>query len=124
MSISCDMRRILAALLLMVQLQPLAGSALCLASVHPRGAAHRMAGMEAGMPRPRPAGTMLLDEQGAQVPSAGCPLVQACAPLVVAVLSSSQSRMIPDAAQAVAIRSAAPVPALEGRAPPTPPPNL
>src|SRR5512141_1852134 len=103
------MRRIVAALLLLVQLQPLAGSALCLASVHPGGGDHQMAGMHEGMTHSRPAGTIVLDAQGATASSTGCPLVQACAPLVIAVLSSAAPRTTPDAAQAVAIRAAGPM---------------
>ena len=123
-SIPSIMRRIVALLLLLVQLQPLAGSALCLASVHPGRTDHQMAGMHQGMAHSRPAGGTVLDEQGAAPASTGCPLVQACAPLVIAVLASAAPRTTPDVAQAVAIRAAGPMPALEGRAPPTPPPNL
>jgi len=118
------MRRIVAALLLMVQLQPLAGPVLCLTSVHPGNDTHQMAGMDEGMAHSLPVGQATLDAQGTPAATGDCPLVQACAPLVIAVLTSAAPRLTPDAAQAVAIRAVGPAPVLEGQAPPTPPPNL
>jgi hypothetical protein len=118
------MRRILALLLLTVQLQPVVGSVFCFATA---GVEHPMAsmpGMDEDTPPSRPAGTAVLDVAGAPLTAPGCPLVQACSPLVIAILSTGTARPDPDPTHAVAILSAGPVPALDSRAPPTPPPNL
>jgi hypothetical protein len=122
------MRRTLAAFLLVVQLQPLAGSVLCLASVHPASAEHPLGGM-AGMdgmnetaPASRPIGSVL-DRPGASSSLPGCPLINACAPSVNAVLASAAAHATPDAARSVVTPAAGPILTLDSRAPPTPPPN-
>jgi hypothetical protein len=80
--------------------------------------------MDEGTPPAPPGGTAVLDVVGATSTTSACPLVRACSPLVIAVLSSSAARPNLDATRVVAILSTGPVPALDSRAPPTPPPNL
>ena len=116
------MRRPLAALLLVIQLQPLWGAVLCLSMLAPpaRGEEHC-----ASMTRAVPVqGAPRVEVSATGTGVHQCPLGEACVPTVTALplLTGSVGRV--SARPLPSFRSAEALPGLARFAPPTPPPNL